>query len=327
MSLRRGVYSAAVVVLAAAGLTCQAATVSDIVGQVSTASYQNYLDNSLFTHDGQSRYWFDKHDQAQANIGAAFGSFGLTTTTFPFSYSGSTYYDVIGVLPGTVHPNSYYMVGAHFDSVSGAPGADDNASGVAGVLEAARVLSQYSFEDSIVFVAFDREEQGLYGSTALAADWSTRPGSSLLGMISLDMIAYNPGGANTAHIYTYGGAANGVSNGLASALTTYGGLTPLALQDMGRSDHQPFAAYGSALLIEGNWNLNTHYHQSSDSVDTAGYIDYTYAANMTRAAVGYLATEADYEAPEPSTLLLAACALTALFFARRRLRLAPVRLR
>jgi len=327
MSLRRGVCSAAVVVLAAAGLTCQAATVSEIVGQVSTTSYQNYLD-SFFPANTQplSRYWNDQHDAAQANIEAAFTSLDLTTTTLGFSYGGSTYYDVIGVLPGTVHPNNYYMVGAHFDTVWGAPGADDNASGVAGVLEAARVLSQYPFEDSIVFVAFDREEEGLYGSNALAIGWSTLyPGSSLLGMVSLDMIAYNAGGANTAYILTNTGAINGVSTGLAAALA-YGGLTSAGAGATDRSDHAPFHALGypSALLIEGGWQSNPNYHHPTDTVD---YLDTTFAANMTRVVVGYLATEADYAAPEPSTLLLAACALAALFLARRRLRLAPVRLR
>jgi Zn-dependent M28 family amino/carboxypeptidase len=141
---------------------------SDVVGQVRQASYTDFLDNHLYTHNGDNRgIGGTEHDLAQAEIRSAFSSFGLNTTLESFSYDSHTYSNVVGVLPGTVHPDRVYIVGAHYDSV-GNPGADDNGSGVAGVLEAARVLSQYKFESTLVFVGFDREEQGLIGSYAYA---------------------------------------------------------------------------------------------------------------------------------------------------------------
>ena len=84
--------------------------------------------------------------------------------------------NVVAILRGTTDPNRMVVMSGDIDSrVSDplnandlSPGANDNASGVAGVIEAARVLSQYQFEGSIVFAALSGEEQGLYGGRILA---------------------------------------------------------------------------------------------------------------------------------------------------------------
>lgn len=110
-----------------------AQTIGDVVSQVSQTTYQHYLDDLLYTHTGNDRGYGAQHDLARSNIYDQFPSFGLQTTLDPFTYAGNTYYNVIGVLPGTSsRSDQIYFVGAHYDSV-GNPGADDNASGVAGV--------------------------------------------------------------------------------------------------------------------------------------------------------------------------------------------------
>ena len=257
------VFGAAVVAAASSA----AETIQDIVDQVSQASYTDYLDNWLYTHDGDNR-----------GIG-----------------------------------------GAHYDSVNN-PGADDNGSGVAGVLEAARVLSQYSFEATLIFMAFDREEQGLVGSRAYAAAHSE---DDIRGMISLDMIAYNPVGPteDMARIYydTHLPIPQ-ITSDLADAMAEYSGLSTTIAPGGDVSDHAPFAHVGfeSALLIEYNVWSNPNYHKLTDSVDTAGYIDYQYATQMTRGTVGYLATAAQH-VPEPEipTLLGTGLLVVALIVRRR----------
>ena len=100
--------------------------------------------------------------------------------------------NVVAVLPGTVEPDRYVVISSHYDSIASrrgpgtprtedegprtpqeiepvAPGVSDNASGVAAVLELARVMSQYEFDKSVVFIAFSAEEVGLLGSQAYAA--------------------------------------------------------------------------------------------------------------------------------------------------------------
>lgn len=289
--------------------TCEPAfavpAVQDIVEQVSQTTYRHYLDDMLYTHLGDNRQWGPQHDLARANIYSEFISFGLNTVLHPFSYSGQTYYNVVGVHYGTIRPDDIYIVGAHYDSASSgasAPGADDNASGTAGVLEAAHVLSQFEFEATLVFIGFDREEQGMFGSTAYASEHKD---DDILGMISMDMIAYNGSGLNKARTYGRDSSAP-LKQSLADAVTLYG--NGLSCVDSGRldaSDHAPFEAQGfqACLLIEYDVWSNPYYHSPNDSVDIANYIDYAFASNIVSSTVGFLATAA-VPIPEPATVLL-----------------------
>ncbi len=106
---------------------------------------------------------------------------------------GSIGRNVYGVQTGTDYPNQKYIICAHYDDMpSGtlAPGADDNASGTAAVLETARVLSQHSFPFTIIYALWDEEEQGLIGSAYYAAQAASN-GDSILGVINQDMIAWD----------------------------------------------------------------------------------------------------------------------------------------
>lgn len=309
---RVGVLAAAILASVSA---CRADRILDIVNLVRLDSYTAFLDTKLHAHDGDNRGYGAAHDAARTDIYDTFSAFGLTTSLDPFTYSGSTYYNVTAVKVGAVNPNNYVILGAHYDSVNN-PGADDDASGVAALLEAARVLANYTFENTLVFAAFDREEQGLRGSAAWAAAHST---ATITGMLELDMIAYNPGGANTAGTYTVSGTANAASLALANSITNYsGGLTVAYLRATNRSDHASFDSRGpSALLIESNWQSNPHYHKATDSLDTAGYIDHGYATLMTRSAVGWMLLEAGDEVPEPAALWLAGSGLLLLVVRRK----------
>ena len=274
----------------------------DIVDQVSQTSYTHYLDDVLYTHLGDDRRWGPEHDLARSNIYAEFDGFGFDASLHPFSYSGGTYYNVVGAHYGTVRPDDIYILGAHYDSYPSSPGADDDASGVAGVLEAARVLSQYEFEATLIFIAFDREEQGLIGSTAYAQDHAD---NDILGMIALDMIAYNGSGSDTARIYGRD-SSDPLKDALADAISLYGdGLSSVDSGRFDASDHAPFESesFQACLLIEWDvWN-NPYYHNANDSVDMPNYIDYAFATDFVRGSVGFLA-DAAVSIPEPTTLLL-----------------------
>lgn len=135
--------------------------------------------------------------EAQDWIKSVFESYGLSVSLqdFPMS-SGNASDNVIAVQQGLVDPNTFVVVGGHYDSYSSptvAPGADDNASGTSGVMEVARILSQYEFNYTIVYCAFSGEEYGLYGSEAYASDAAAN-GMNILGYLNLDMIGYlHPG--------------------------------------------------------------------------------------------------------------------------------------
>ena len=103
--------------------------------------------------------------------------------------------NVVAVQKGTKYPNRYVIMSGDIDSrasdtmdfTTDAPGANDNASGMAGTIEAARVLSKYKFESSIIYVGLSGEEQGLFGGAGLAK-YAVDKGWDIIGILNNDMI-------------------------------------------------------------------------------------------------------------------------------------------
>ncbi len=178
-----------------------------------------------------------------------------------------------GVLTGTEYPNQVWMVCAHYDDMpsgSVAPGADDNASGTAAVLEAARVLSQESFSYTIIFALWDEEEQGLVGSDYYANQASAN-GDSILGVINLDMIAWDSDNDDIAEIHTRSvGNSYDLKDKMVEVNSAYNIDLILQIDDPGTnaSDHKSFwdVGYGAILLIEDFEDFNAYYHTTNDLV-------------------------------------------------------------
>ena len=153
--------------------------------------------------DYQSRLWNSNHAfNASDWIASRMEALGLEVEQQAFYAStwfgsGQAAPNVIGIQRGTVYPNVYVVCGSHFDSFSyeaywgsgDCPGADDNATGVASVLESARILTQYEFEYSIIYCAYGCEEMGLYGSEAYASRCQ-QEGMEILGYFNNDMNGY-----------------------------------------------------------------------------------------------------------------------------------------
>ena len=119
-----------------------------------------------------------------------FESYGLEVRYDDWSYSGYTDRKIEGTLDGLDESSDeIYIICAHYDSVSGSPGADDDGSGTAAVLAAARVMSQYQFDHTIRFVAFSGEEQGLLGSHEYVEE-AVANADNIIAALNADMIAY-----------------------------------------------------------------------------------------------------------------------------------------
>lgn len=254
---------------------------------------------------------------------------GLSVEEDPVTYSGQTFPNVIGVLPGTVCPDTSLIVGAHYDTVGGSPGADDNGSGVAAMLEIARVLSSDPFQPSIEFVGFSFEEQGLVGSQQMATQASAA-GEDIAGVIILDMIGYTcsepgcqsyPAGPlppeapnDGTFVAALGNSASAplLDDFLQASAAAVPDLPVLRVSEQADcevpvppaycgflqlgSDQRPFwqNEYQALLLVDTAGYRNPNYHHPSDTLTT---LDLSFAADVANAALASVvaAATADHD--------------------------------
>ncbi len=302
---RKALWIALFVTLVVMGRT-DAATVADLVGQFSATNYYDLVANQLPTRQGANRVAVTgaQHNACRDAIYTQFQAAGLTPVMDYFTFRDSnnvarTGANIIAVQPGVQNfNNEVYVVGGHYDSKSN-PGADDNASGVACILEMARIFAPCNFARTIVYCAFDGEE--IYDYSGAHRLGSLRfvdqhRGDNIKGMISVDMIAWQAAGANANQAYIEGRpACSAIRNDFAVAMQTHGdGLLPVLPSRTGDySDHVAFADAGfqACLLIEAYWSSNPNYHKSTDYVELPGYIDWVYVGKMCRSVIGYYATK------------------------------------
>ncbi len=248
-----------------------------------------------------SRYSYNtaELDQAASYLYGQLSAMGLAVSYDPFSYNGREMKNVVAELPGTdSQSESIYLICAHYDSISedaygAAPGADDNASGSAAVLEAARILGRHRFSHTLRFVLFAGEEQGLIGSAHYAA-LARNQGDSIAGVINLDMIGYEslPPGDHRVELHAgLGSASNALADAMIAAISSYGiELAPekITYGATSRSDHASFwgQGYPAVLGIEDMQDFNPHYHSTQD---TLGNMQTSLMLQFTRAAVATLA--------------------------------------
>jgi hypothetical protein len=190
------------------------------------------------------------------------------------------------------------LISAHYDSRmqdinktnARAPGADDNASGVAAVLELARVLSKVGLKNNIQFVLFSGEEQGQWGSTAYVKHLQTN--STKLGLVmNLDMIGYPTLGLSNVIIeYDLGNKvttndvySKKVGQFIGQMALEYTTLEA-SLSTLGKTDLIPFEATGKTVIgvHDGGSKLNPNYHSISDISST---LDIEYLTSVTKLAL------------------------------------------
>lgn len=215
-------------------------------------------------------------------------------------FDGGDGENVLVEIPGFVHPERKVIICGHYDALPGggavaAPAADDDGSGTVAVLEALRVLSAHTFENTLVFAMWDEEELGKLGSIHYANGIDTGD-VHIVGVVNMDAIGYDGDGDGLMRVH-----AKNVANGLAlkdSAMMvndTYAGLQlPMAINLPGAtySDHASFWSRGlSAILIIEDFDddANPHYHTSSDRVE---YIDQPYFQGLARLSIGTAAVMA-----------------------------------
>ncbi len=226
---------------------------------------------------------------------------GCETARQPFIFRGNTYHNIITEIQGSdPELDSMLVVGAHYDSCEGTPGADDNASGVAGLLELARLTKEKPLRRTVRYVAFCLEEPPAYMTKHMGsyvhAESLHAEGAKVFGMISLEMLGYysneegsqyypsslfKPFYPNTGNFIAFVGnfSSRRFSNCVKSAFTSVSSFPIESLNGFSIipgvdfSDHRNYWKFGypGFMITDTAFYRNPNYHDSGDLPDTLDY--------------------------------------------------------
>jgi Zn-dependent M28 family amino/carboxypeptidase len=252
-------------------------------------------------------------DAAATYVGKQFQAAGLTVWEDPFPVEGRLFRNVVGTIPGTTASQEEILVVAHYDTKPGTPGADDNASAVAAMIEAARGLAPIGFQRTLRFVGFTLEEYGYLGSRHFARR-ARRERQQIVGVLDLEMVGFTsrkqrlPPGIRARRTGDFiGVVGNRRSRSLVDAFIASAqraapslpveslvvGWNGYLLPIVRLSDHASFwdAGFPAVMITDTAFLRNPHYHLVSDTLDT---LDLPFLTKVTTAVA---ATAADLARP------------------------------
>jgi Zn-dependent M28 family amino/carboxypeptidase len=242
----------------------------------------------------------ERLEMAAERIERRLNGFGYSVASQSFVSRGRATRNLVAELAGSETPERILVVGAHYDTVPDSPGADDNASGVAGLLALASALAGRPLKKTVRFVAFAPEEPPAYRTSSMGsyqyAESLKRSGARLEGMICLEMIGYFTDAPGSQH-YPFpfmrlaypsvgnfiamvgnrrsAGFTRRMAEGFRSAtdlpLSTLN--APAAVVGIDFSDHWSFGKFGyQALMVtDTSFYRNPFYHTAADFPDTLDY--------------------------------------------------------
>ncbi len=296
--------------------------INELVNKVDSNLLKNNLNfiASGIRHLPTSTVFINK---VRDTIETRFNDYKLLTEKQNFTINSYTGVNIIGTKLGLKNEASTFIIDAHYDGVSNGPAADDNGSGVVGMIEAARILSQYNFENSIKFIGFDFEESGLIGSAKYNQS-GIKQTESIDGVLNFEMIGYytnkinsqsTPTGFNLLFPEAYNAliadqfrgnflvvCGNTNSNSLNSTFintskTYVPQLKNISIEvpqngqiapDFRRSDHASFWDNNkkALMLTDGADTRNLAYHTLGDSI---GNLNFTFMSNIVKASIATIA--------------------------------------
>ncbi|RKX31957.1 MAG: hypothetical protein DRP71_12690 [Verrucomicrobia bacterium] len=254
------------------------ALVEDFVANVSGPAFfqtiQEISGHAYFFHDGLKSVSTRFYNTADKDLVGDYLAdkligYGYSVEFDAFTSGSVPCRNIVATKTGTRYPDEYVIVGGHYDSISGnpgilAPGAEDNGSGTAAVVEIARISAGRQFERTVQFVLFDSEEQGLYGSQHFVSE-AVSAGREIIAAITMDMVAYY----DTHYAVRIEGETPW--EWLMSIMESNTGL----FTDIGNqkdynswgSDHVPFQQAGipAFLAIDYDYGSYPGYHQTNDN--------------------------------------------------------------
>jgi hypothetical protein len=281
---------------------CNAQTIADFIKETDLPLLKKTMDElsgevstkvNGVTQTIRNRVSSKGNDIAADYLKEKLNSYGLTATDQIYKAGATGGRNVYAVQLGKKNPKDIYVICGHYDAVADYC-ADDNLSGTITVLEAARILSKYCFENTIIYALWDEEETGLNGAKYYAAQAKSRK-DNILGVLNIDMSAYDSDNDKNFDI-----DCNSNANSLAMKdlllqlvsthkLNLIGNVVNPGTPD---SDHAAFWPTYGALLLGECWSkkdVTPFYHKATDRVST---LNFPYYYEMVKLAIACIASEA-----------------------------------
>ena len=266
-------------------------TILEILDQIDENLILGYLEN--LTDIGPRVTGTPECTEAGDYIYNVFEDLGLDVRYHDWSYGGYSDRNIEGTLEGISETSDeIYIICAHYDSVPGSPGADDDGSGTVAVMAAAKIMSQFQFNHTIKFVAFSGEEEGLLGSHEYARE-SAENGDNIVAALNIDMIGFAISEEDETNIKVYENeASEWLTDYSIEVSEEYFEILNLTIIPSGYtygSDHHSFWEYGYDSVFYHEYNFNDYYHSPEDTIDKMN-MDYdTRSSELIIATLGELA--------------------------------------
>ncbi len=295
--------------------TCDPSSALGLTSCVAPERYQTDLESVARVRVPASAAWQEVQDLCATRL----AELGFTVELHDYG----TGVNVIGVKAGVGDTNERILVGAHYDHIPGCVGADDNATGVAGTLEVARVLALAAYPKTLVVACWDEEERGLIGSNAYATR-ATMNTENITAYFNFEMIGYVSEEPNTQSLPTGFGVlfpdavaevnANEKKGNFIAVIGDTGSVAHQAVMeahadrlglpfidmtvpdnlllnpataDLRRSDHAPFWREGvPAMLITDTSNFRYEAYHCTNGTDAVANLNRDFSANVVRVTVG-----------------------------------------
>ena len=299
-------------------------SIHDVISQVSIERLKAYVRMIEGVRHGWENY--DELERRAHSIEDAFHSFDLSVGNQEFIFHKRPYRNIVATREGTGQDKDSILVGAHYDAAWGSPGADDNASGVAVLLEAASILSKQNLDTTVHCAAFTLEEPQpqtihfLIGSEAFAQA-ARKSGMRYRAVFILESVGYTDYGEGSqivpllvrTAVPKKGNFLGVIANSRSKAIMNYfcrishecvpelltvpykAPLNGRFIPETRFSDHASFwnAGYPALMLTDTAMFRNPHYHTHHDRFDT---LDFAFMTNVTKALLSVILSLAtDFE--------------------------------
>jgi aminopeptidase YwaD len=266
--------------------TASNGNIIELLQQLNESLILGYLEN--ITAFGPRLSGTEACDQAGRYLYETFQDMDLTVRYHNYTDSVVSGSNIEATLYGTDSTN-IFIICAHYDSVAAGPGADDDGSGVAAVLAAAKIMRNYEFSHTVRFVCFSGEEQGLIGSHHYAKD-AYNDNDSIIAVLNADMIGFAPSYSDsiTGKIFT-NDQSTWIVEFTLEISKLYSDYINIELIRMGQSsgsDHYSFWQYGYDAVFYHEYNFNDYYHSADDTIDN---MNVNYSTRFSRLILATLA--------------------------------------